>query len=430
MLLIGPCGSVDMESTVASASPARKLCAFGGRIMSRRNDGLGGSVSRRVFVFGAALLSLVAWSPKLSAQDGGPEPIALVPPDGEMVFFRGLEQPPDDWHQIDFDDGDWEAGSLGIGYEASGDPVAEPLLNTLLPDMQDAYASVYVRASFELEDLESIQAVQFGIQYDDGYVAYLNGEEIARVGLTGNPPLFDALAASKDITAAPEFTTIDVSKLVAGTNVLAVQGHNTTLGSSDFSCVPRLLAFDSVCPQNLLCDVRGTSSIRVRLRWANPITPAPFDEVQIFRNDEFIGSPSLPATRLYNDRDPPPGEHTYRVVAIVGGEPCSGEDEITCTVTVPSVGTPFRRGDADGVGQVDLTDGVFLLNFLFLNGPAPPCFDAADVNDDGELNITTGVFLFNFLFVSGPIPPEPGSMACGIDETADDIDCATYDNCG
>ena len=106
------------------------------------------------------------------------------------------------------------------------------------------------------------------------------------------------------------------------------------------------------------------------------------------------------------------------------------------TTSLPECGDPpppppgqFKRGDADGIGVINLTDGVFLLNFLFLGGPPPPCMDAADVNDDGQLNITTGVFVFNWLFLGGPLPPAPGPAACGSDPTADDLGCAEYNNC-
>ena len=111
--------------------------------------------------------------------------------------------------------------------------------------------------------------------------------------------------------------------------------------------------------------------------------------------------------------------YTYAISAaevaeIIGGEPPT---------------TVFRRGDVDGVDVINLTDGVFLLNFLFLGGGAPPCADAADANDDGALNITTGVYIFNWLFLGGPLPPAPGPGACGPDTTADELDCANYDNC-
>ena len=89
----------------------------------------------------------------------------------------------------------------------------------------------------------------------------------------------------------------------------------------------------------------------------------------------------------------------------------------------------FRRGDADAQGLINLTDGVFLLNFLFLGGPPPPCIDAADFNDDEILNITDGVALFNWLFLGGSVPPAPGPLNCGSDPTGTDLSCDAYDNC-
>ncbi len=92
----------------------------------------------------------------------------------------------------------------------------------------------------------------------------------------------------------------------------------------------------------------------------------------------------------------------------------------------------FRRGDADATGPVnapiDITDGVFLLNFLFLGGQAPTCFDAADSDDSGGLEITDAVLLLNFLFLGGRAPSEP-FLECGPDPTDDDLDCAAFDNC-
>jgi hypothetical protein len=87
------------------------------------------------------------------------------------------------------------------------------------------------------------------------------------------------------------------------------------------------------------------------------------------------------------------------------------------------MGPRFVRGDADGSGAINITDGIFDLNFLFLGGPDPLCKDAADADDSGAINITDGIYILNFLFLGGgdPLPPYPG---CGPDPTADDaVDC-------
>ena len=89
-------------------------------------------------------------------------------------------------------------------------------------------------------------------------------------------------------------------------------------------------------------------------------------------------------------------------------------------------GKQFIRADSNGDGIVNITDGIFVLNFLFLGGPAPPCQDSADSNDDSLLNITDGIFILNFLFLGGPEPPAP-SPGCGVDPSgdADGIFCET-----
>ena len=91
--------------------------------------------------------------------------------------------------------------------------------------------------------------------------------------------------------------------------------------------------------------------------------------------------------------------------------------------------TGFRRGDSNASGDLNITDGVFVLNYLFLGGPEPPCQDAADSDDNGALNITDGVRILNYLFLGGPAPSAPGPDTCGPDPTADDLPTCNYTAC-
>lgn len=87
----------------------------------------------------------------------------------------------------------------------------------------------------------------------------------------------------------------------------------------------------------------------------------------------------------------------------------------------------FRRGDTNSDKVVDLSDGIFTLNFLFLGGESPECADALDTDESGALDISDGIFLFNYLFLGGGRPDAPGPQSCGQDPTAeDDVDCAAY----
>ena len=83
----------------------------------------------------------------------------------------------------------------------------------------------------------------------------------------------------------------------------------------------------------------------------------------------------------------------------------------------------FHRGDVNGDGQINISDGVTKLEFLFAGGSAPGCLDAADADDDGILGITGAVYIFNWLFAGGAEPPAPGpdTAECGPDPTDDPL---------
>jgi hypothetical protein len=89
----------------------------------------------------------------------------------------------------------------------------------------------------------------------------------------------------------------------------------------------------------------------------------------------------------------------------------------------------FERGDADSSGVINITDGIFVLNFLFVGGPTPGYRDAADADDSGSINITDGIYILNFLF-SGGGDPSPPFGTCGADPTADEIECQTSHTAG
>lgn len=91
---------------------------------------------------------------------------------------------------------------------------------------------------------------------------------------------------------------------------------------------------------------------------------------------------------------------------------CSSGATLTPLTPPPSEPAPaFVRGDCNSDGEVtgDVTDAVYLLNFSFLNGRAPPCAAACDANGDGRFSgtVTDPVFLLNFTFLVGPPPPRP-----------------------
>ncbi len=163
----------------------------------------------------------------------------LVAEGEDWRFLRGLRPPSGGlaWTADDFDDSGWEVGPSGFGYDDEDD-------RTVLADMIGRYSSVYARRRFSVAEPDSIDALRLVVKADDGCIAFLNGVEIARVRVaSGAPPPHDALATTW-AAEPPIFETVrvDPGLLRAGPNVLAVQGLNQSLTSSDFSLVPRLVA--------------------------------------------------------------------------------------------------------------------------------------------------------------------------------------------
>jgi hypothetical protein len=160
-----------------------------------------------------------------------------------------------EWTGTGYDDTAWPRGVLGIGYEDSSG--AEHLIETPTPiDL----ASVFTRAEFEITDVTAIERLALGVDYDDAFVAWINGVEIHRAPeMPEGTPLWNTPAAEHESSNAlvPEFdpmTPIDTPGLQAlqtGINVLAVGVWNESPGSSDLVVAPRLLANGverDVCP--------------------------------------------------------------------------------------------------------------------------------------------------------------------------------------
>lgn len=61
-------------------------------------------------------------------------------------------------------------------------------------------------------------------------------------------------------------------------------------------------------------------------------------------------------------------------------------------------------GDANGDGQVNIADAVYIITYIFKSGPAPRPAAAADANGDLETNIADVVYLITYIFRSGPAP--------------------------
>ncbi|MEC9477301.1 MAG: DNRLRE domain-containing protein [Planctomycetota bacterium] len=104
-----------------------------------------------------------------------------------------------------------------------------------------------------------------------------------------------------------------------------------------------------------------------------------------------------------------------------------GSDENADGILDLCQGSPFRRGDGNQDGSVDITDAIQVLVILFGNLPSD-CPPALDFNGDGELDIADVIAELNFIFQGGPAPVAP-YPECGIPVGSLGSGCESFAGC-
>ncbi len=288
-------------------------------------------------------------------------------------FLRGRAAPAGsalDWTRLEFDDGAWETGAAGFGY-GDGDDA------TTLIDMEDRYSSVYIRKRFEVADPARAAALRLVIDYDDGFVAFLNGVEIARAGAgpPGTVPAFDDLATHTHEAGTPQAFVIAgaATLLAAGTNILAVVGFNDDLGSSDFSLHPELRAGGALaegCPGDFYAAAGG-----LLLAGAAP-----------------AGTSAVRVNGAVAELDPALGTWTYRTVlagssASFAAEALDGTGAVIATATLHAV----RARPLAGILYADLALETAEGPFLVVDELAVPALRRLTIEAGCDIAIGPGV---------------------------------------
>ena len=162
---------------------------------------------------------------------------------GDMFqYLTPSSEPNPNWKNLDFDDSNWSQGGSGFGYDDGDD-------ETIIPD---GTLSVYLRKPFNISNLQNLNSLILDIDYDDAFVAYINGVEVARENINGSPPAYNSGTIQEHEAlmyngGSPErfVITNPNSILVEGENILSIQGHNISNTSSDFTLIPFLSAIFS-----------------------------------------------------------------------------------------------------------------------------------------------------------------------------------------
>ena len=153
-----------------------------------------------------------------------------------QYFIPNAEVP--NWNKPTFNSSSWLKGPASIGF-GDGDDAT---------DVIGPFTTIYSRIPFQCTNINAISEAILDIDYDDGFVAYLNGVEITRWGLYTTPPRWNEFSDDHEASLylggriTPFYLDLVTVKsaLVIGTNVLAIEIHNSGFDSSDLTCKPYL----------------------------------------------------------------------------------------------------------------------------------------------------------------------------------------------
>lgn len=162
----------------------------------------------------------------------------LAASDSQWQYWKGKSAPSAnlEWTTMGFNDSTWMYGSGGFGY---GDL---DQVNSVLSDMRNNYSTLYIRKKFSVKESQLTGEYLLQIYYDDGFVCYVNGVEVARSNAPDSYTYSSVATANYESDSVDTFTLNLKGILQAGENVISLIGFNVSLGnSSDFVLSPSLV---------------------------------------------------------------------------------------------------------------------------------------------------------------------------------------------
>lgn len=217
-----------------------------------------------------------------------------------------------DWKATGFDDSAWLSGTSAVGYEFSpGATDYSSLIGLDVSGMYNNSESVYIRVPFTVSGAGDITDLQLNMKYDDAFVAYLNGVEVARSAYVPANLSWNSGATSyHEDSLAMTYQNFDVTayraNLQDGANVLAIHGLNSGAGSSDLIFAPQLLATSTATQVgNSENGITLNKTYDVRARSKDGSTWSALNQA-VFANDQV--KDSLRITEIMYNPDSSDGE--------------------------------------------------------------------------------------------------------------------------
>ncbi|MEM7168221.1 MAG: hypothetical protein AAF581_22430 [Planctomycetota bacterium] len=151
----------------------------------------------------------------------------------------------------------------------------------------------------------------------------------------------------------------------------------------------------------------GGATLGVVISLSPPFEDIPTGTAQSIANFVYEAGPSANnGDTVAIDFSGTLGDPAVALVAVVDGntvDPGTTGGTVTLEESM-MVTRSFVRGDANADGTVNIADGVWIINFLWLQGPASPCEEAGNANGQGNVDTSDAMYIFMWRLLDGPAP--------------------------
>ena len=260
----------------------------------------------------------------------GGEWISVINFGSSWHYSDGDEQIPFDWNTLQFDVSAWPSGPTPIGFGDDDD------MTIISPT-----ASLFMSKIFEVEDIDNIIFGLLHMDYDDGFVVYINGAEVLRENL-GEPNTQVPYDQFADINVEaniyrglnPDKFFIEniTDHLINGQNIIALQVHNASENLSDLTALPILSFYVESPPEPSI-----TSEIKIKINTDSYPQETSWNLLGINGTNysENITPGSLTLNNVYEwSLDVPVGDYQFTIMDTWGDGICC-EDGVPVEVYNP-----------------------------------------------------------------------------------------------
>ncbi len=162
----------------------------------------------------------------------------VIPREASWQYLAGSIPRGWDWTRPGFDAGGWSTGNAAFGF-------GEGSYKTDLRSLRHQGTSMYLRKEFQIPQADRVTEMGLWMDYRDGFIAYLNGREVARAGVTRSNGRRAQGVKSREERGPTYVTFSDLgTALRDGVNVLAIEAHLASEDTLDFLMDPALLLED------------------------------------------------------------------------------------------------------------------------------------------------------------------------------------------